>query len=287
MLSDAYAGAGERFDIIHSHVDYWSFALAEMAVVPSVATMHGRLDIDALRPIYSRYRRQPVVSISDSQRTPLPFMNWVSTVHHGLPRDLLKFNPDPGRYLAFLGRIAPEKRPDLAIEIALRAGIPLKIAAKVDPADQVYFEQVVKPMMASSLIEYIGEINDREKSDFLGNAIALLFPIDWPEPFGLTMIEAMACGTPVITRPRGSVPEVIEPDVTGVIAESVDDLVAAVDRIQTLSRARCRAEFERRFTVETMVDRYELVYHELIQQRVSNRPRGSRTRLENGGAVDA
>ena len=287
MLSDAYAGASERFDIIHSHVDYWSFALAEMAEVPSVATMHGRLDIDSLRPIYSRYRKQAVVSISDSQRIPLPFMNWKSTIYHGLPRDLLKFNGSPGRYLAFLGRIAPEKRPDLAIEIALRAGIPLKVAAKVDPADQIYFERVIEPMMDSPLIEFVGEINDREKSEFLGNAIALVFPIDWPEPFGLTMIEAMACGTPVITRPYGSVPEVIEPGVTGTIGESVEDLVAAVDGIQSLSRARCRAEFERRFTVETTVDKYEQVYYELIQQRVSKRPRGLIARLENGGAIDA
>lgn len=287
MLSDAYAAASDRFDIVHSHVDYWSFALAEMAEVPSVATMHGRLDIDTLRPIYSRYRRQPVVSISDSQRRPLPFMNWVSTVYHGLPRDLLKFSAEPGKYLAFLGRIAPEKRPDLAIEIALRAGIPLKMAAKVDPADKVYFENVIKPMMGSPLIEFIGEIDDRQKSDFLGNALALLFPIDWPEPFGLTMIESMACGTPVIARPCGSVPEIIEPGVTGIIAESVDELATSVASIHTLSRARCRAEFERRFTVEVMVDKYELVYRDLIATHSSKREAGFKAQLENGGAVEA
>ncbi|MDO8434031.1 MAG: glycosyltransferase family 4 protein [Candidatus Binatus sp.] len=267
MLSDAYTHAAQRFDIIHSHLDYWSFPLAEMSEIPSVATLHCCLDAEELRPVYARYRNHPVVSISDSQRRPLPFMNWVATVHHGLPRDLLKFNATPRGYLAFLGRMSREKRPDLAIAIALRAGIPLMIAAKIDLTEQGYFDHEIKPLMNSDLIEYVGEINDSQKADFLGNAIALLFPIDWPEPFGLTMIEALACGTPVIARPCGSVPEVIEHGLTGFVAESVDELAAAVTRVDELSRENCRAEFERRFTVETMVDRYEHVYRELISRR--------------------
>ena len=264
MLSDAYEDAAERFDIIHSHVDYWSFPFAHFSRVPTVTTMHGRLDIDALKPVYSRYKDVPLVSISDSQRAPLPFMNWSATVYHGLPRELLRFSPGPGKYLAFLGRISPEKRPDIAIEVARRAGIPLKIAAKVDRVDNDYYLANIKPKLSPPDIEYIGEITESEKSDFLGDAIALLFTIEWPEPFGLAMIEAMACGTPVIARPYGSVPEIINPGVSGFIEHGVPELAAAVKRAQTLSRAKCREEFERRFTVETMIDNYERVYRHLI-----------------------
>jgi glycosyltransferase involved in cell wall biosynthesis len=228
--------------------------------------MHGRLDLDDLKPVYQKYRNMPVVSISDAQRAPLQFMNWVATIHHGLPRDLLRYSRGPGKYLAFLGRIAPEKRPDLAIDVAQRAGIPLKLAAKVDVVDRDYFEQVIKPRLSPPDVEYVGEINEAEKDEFLGNAIALLFSIDWPEPFGLAMIEALACGTPVVARPRGSVPELIRPGVTGFIAASIDDMVTAVKSIDELSRERCRNEFEKRFTVEIMVDRYEQVYRQLIDQ---------------------
>lgn len=266
MLSDVYEDAANRFDVIHSHVDYWSFPFARLTAVPTVATMHGRLDIDELRPVYARYRSVPLVSISDAQRQPLPSMNWVATIQHGLPRDLLRFSPAKGKYLAFLGRISPEKRPDIAIDVALRLGIPFKIAAKVDVVDRAYFESVIKPRLSPPDVEYIGEISEAEKSEFLGNALALLFTIDWPEPFGLAMIEAMACGTPVIARPCGSVPEVIAPGVTGFIAQSVDEMVAAVNRIENLSRERCRKEFERRFTAEIMVDRYEQVYRQLIEE---------------------
>jgi glycosyltransferase involved in cell wall biosynthesis len=209
----------------------------------------------------------PLVSIGDAQRAPLPHMNWIRTIHHGMPRDLLRFSPGPGKYLAFLGRISPEKRPDIAIEVARRAGIPLKIAAKVDVVDRDYFNAVIKPLLSPPDVEYIGEISDAEKSDFLGDALALMFTIDWPEPFGLAMIEALACGTPVIARPCGSVPEVIRPGIGGFIAGRVEDLVAAVAKVPQLSRERCRQEFDERFTVEVMVDRYEEVYRQLIGQR--------------------
>jgi glycosyltransferase involved in cell wall biosynthesis len=239
MLSQVYDRAG-RFDLIHSHLDYWSFPLARLVSVPTVSTMHGRLDLTDLLPIYRYYSDLPLVSISDEQRRPLPDMNWVGTVYHGLPRNLLRFNSEPGKYLAFLGRISPEKRPDLAIEIARRSGMRLKIAAKVDRADREYFENVVKPLLSTPGIEYIGEINETQKAEFLGGAVALLFPVDWPEPFGLVMIEALACGTPVIARPCGSVPEILRHGVTGFVASSLDDLVAAVEKVRTISRRACR-----------------------------------------------
>jgi glycosyltransferase involved in cell wall biosynthesis len=264
MLSAVYESAHERFDLIHSHLDYWAFPFERLTNVPSVSTIHSRLDDPDLNPVYRHYRRAALVSISDAQRTPLPDLNWVATVAHGLPRDLLGFGSGEGKYLAFLGRMSPEKGPDTAIEVAKRVGIPLKMAAKVDEADRDYFEAVIKPRLSPPEIEFIGEVNGPEKNEFLGGALALLFPIDWLEPFGLTMIEAMACGTPVIARACGSVPEVLTQGVTGYIASEVDDLVAAVGRVDRLSRRRCREEFERRFTVETMVDRYEEVYRRLI-----------------------
>ena len=276
MLSDVYEGAANRFDVIHSHIDYWSFPFARLTNVPTVATMHGRLDVEELHPVYARYRSMPLVSISDAQRTPLPLMNWVDTIYHGLPRDLLRFSPGPGKYLAFLGRISPEKRPDLAIEVARRVGIPLKIAAKVDAVDRDYFETVIKPLLSAPNIEYIGEIGESQKSEFLGNALAFMFTIDWPEPFGLAMIEALACGTPVIARPCGSIPEVIRHGATGFIVKSVEERVAAVRDIGKLAREECRREFENRFTVEIMVDRYEQVYRQLIeggQRKVFGKPK--------------
>jgi glycosyltransferase involved in cell wall biosynthesis len=276
MISDVFEHARERFDVIHSHLDYWSFPFAKLVDVPTVATMHGRLDIEELHHIYARYNDVPLVSISDAQRVHLPSVNWISTIYHGLPRDLLTPSYEPGKYLAFLGRISPEKRPDIGIEVAKRAGIPLKIAAKVDVVDREYFDAVIKPLLSPPDVEYIGEINEAEKSEFLGNATALMFTIDWPEPFGLAMIEALACGTPVIARPCGSVPEIIEQGLTGYIAASVEELVAAVKRIDGISRAGCRAQFERRFTVETMMDRYEEVYERLIALRYT-------ARRSNGG----
>ena len=262
MLSDVYDQA-TRFDIIHSHVDCLSFPLARLVQVPTVSTMHGRLDLKELLPIYRHYKDQPVISISHDQRRPLPEMNWAGTVYHGLPRNLLKFRSEPGNYLAFLGRLSPEKRPDLAIEIARRSGIPLKIAAKIDRADRHYFDAVIRPLLSTSGIEFVGEINEAQKQEFLGGALALLFPVDWPEPFGLVMIEALACGTPVIARPCGSVPEVLRHGVSGFIESSVDDLVDAVHKVHEISRRTCRAEFERRFTSEVMADNYEEVYYPL------------------------
>jgi len=274
MLSEIYEHA-ERFDVIHSHVDYWSFPMARLTLVPTLSTMHGRLDIETLAPIYGHYRDLPVISISDTQRAPLPHMNWVSTVYHGLPRNLLRFNPRPGGYLAFLGRISPEKRPDLAIEVARRAGVPLKIAAKVDKLDCEYFENIVRPLLSTPGVEFIGEIDDSQKEQFLGGAFALLFPVDWPEPFGLVMIESLACGTPVIARPCGSVPEVLLEGVTGLMASGISELVDAVRRVGTLSRRGCREEFEARFTAEVMAANYERIYYKLIAgRRRGARPQG-------------
>jgi len=263
MLSEVYDHADE-FDVIHAHLDYWTFNLARLVATPTVTTLHGRLDLEDLHPIYNSYNDLPLISISDAQRRPLPSMNWVATVHHGVPREHLHFNPNGGRYLAFLGRIAPEKRPDIAIEVARKAGIPLKIAAKVDEVDREYFKTTIEPMIQAPSVEYIGEINETQKSEFLGNALALLFTIDWPEPFGLVMIEAMACGTPVIARPCGSVPEVMRDGVTGFIASEFDDLVAAVKKVDTLSRQACREEYEHRFAVDVMAEKYERIYRELI-----------------------
>src|ERR1700730_16842161 len=266
MLSEIYDHA-ERFDVIHSHVDFLAFPFSRLVSVPTVSTMHGRLDLDAFVPLYRSYTDLPLVSIVSEHSRPIPFMNSVGTVYHGLPRNLMRFNPGPGSYLAFLGRISPEKRPDLAIEVARRVGVPLKIAAKVDRVDRDYFDAVVKPLLATPGVEFLGEINDSEKEDFLGGALALLFTVDWPEPFGLAMIEAMACGTPVIARPCGSVPEVLRPGVTGLIASGIDDLVRAAGEVGKLPREQCRRYFEARFTTETMTDRYEHLFRELISAR--------------------
>src|SRR4029077_773331 len=236
------------------------FPLSRYCALPSVTTLHGRLDLPDLIPVYKRYADAPVISISMAQRKPLPRANWVANVHHGLPEDLLTFNPKAGDYLAFLGRISPEKRLDRAIEIAHRSGMHLKVAAKIDNADRAYYESTIKPLMGDPNIEFIGEIGENEKSEFLGNAYAYLFPIDWPEPFGLTMIEAMACGTPTIAFRCGAVPEIITDRVTGFI---VDDLASAIDcvaRIPEIERRTCRAVFEQRFTVERMTSDYLTLY---------------------------
>jgi glycosyltransferase involved in cell wall biosynthesis len=284
MLSELYDHAN-HFDVIHSHVDCLSFPLARLVQVPTLSTMHGRLDLEALLPVYRHYKDHPVISISHDQRRPLPEMNWVGTVYHGLPRNLLKFRSEPGDYLAFLGRMSPEKRPDLAIEIARRSGIPLKIAAKVDRTDREYFESVVKPMLSTPGVEFIGEIDESQKQEFLGGALALLFPVDWPEPFGLVMIEALACGTPVIAKPCGSVPEVLRQGVSGFIESSVDALVAAVQKIRDLSRRACRDEFERRFTAEVMADNYERVYYQLADTYRSAQRPVAEARQSSGNAA--
>jgi glycosyltransferase involved in cell wall biosynthesis len=256
-----------EFDVVHSHIDYLPYPLYRRMKTPHVTTLHGRLDIPNLVNLYREFDDIPVVSISNYQRLPLSWANWVDTVYHGLPENLYEFREKQGKYLAFLGRISPEKRADYAIEIARRAGLPLKIAAKVDKVDREYFEMVIKPMLNHPDIEYIGEIGEAEKKDFLGNAMALLFPIDWPEPFGLVMIEAMACGTPIIARLQGAVPEVMEQGVTGFIIKDIDEAVRAVENIPSLSRKRCREVFEERFTARRMAENYLKVYERIIEQK--------------------
>ncbi len=264
MLERVFQRAAE-FDIIHFHVDYLHFPLSRRQPITHVTTLHGRLDIPDLIPLYQEFQDMPVISISNEQRKPLPWANWQATVYHGLPADLYRFRPEPGNYLAFMGRISPEKRVDRAIEIAKRIQIPLKIAAKVDPVDKDYFESVIAPLLGDPLVEFVGEIGDAQKNEFLGNAYALLLPIDWPEPFGLVMIEAMACGTPVIAYRGGAVPEIMEEGHTGFIVEELEDAVEAVQRVPELSRKRCREVFEQRFTVTRMARDYLQAYKRLTE----------------------
>jgi glycosyltransferase involved in cell wall biosynthesis len=250
----------EQFDVIHFHTDMMHFAFFDGMAAKTVTTLHGRLDLKDLAGVYQRWTQFPLVSISDDQRRPLPWANWAATVHHGMAADLYRFRPQSEGYLAFLGRISPEKRPDRAIAIAKRLGKTLKIAAKVDAADQAYFEEKIEPLLHDPLIEFIGEIGDHQKSAFLGGADALLFPIDWPEPFGLVMIEAMACGTPVIAYACGSVPEVVENGLTGFIVRGEDEAIEAVRRLPTLDRAAIRRRFEERFSATAMALRYLAIY---------------------------
>jgi glycosyltransferase involved in cell wall biosynthesis len=265
MLERVFAlSAG--FDIIHFHIDHLHFPLSRRLDVPQVTTLHGRLDMPDLQPLYTEFGDMPVVSISDAQRRPLPQAFWHQTIHHGLPRDLYGCNPQRGQYLAFLGRISPEKRADHAVAIAQRAGLPLRIAAKIDPVDREYFEREIAALLDQPGVEFMGEISDSDKGAFLGNAVALLFPIDWPEPFGLVMLEAMACGTPVIAFPRGSVPEIIDHGLTGFIVGGVEEAVHAVARCAALDRRRCRAVFERRFTSERMAHDYLRVYDRIVRE---------------------
>ena len=255
----------EDFDILHFHLDYMPFSLFSRQRVPFLTTWHGRLDLPELQPVFDAFPHIPVVSISDAQRRPLPQANFAATVLHGLPENLLTPQPVKPSYLAFLGRIAPEKCPDRAIRIARACGIPLKMAAKVDRADNAYFKDVIEPMLAGGGVELIGEINDAQKPAFLSGAHALLMPIDWPEPFGLVMIEAMACGTPVVAINRGSVPEVIEDGLTGFIVEDEVGAIAAVERLGQLDRARIRRRFEERFTARRMAADYVNVYSALVK----------------------
>jgi glycosyltransferase involved in cell wall biosynthesis len=259
MIERVFERASE-FDVVHAHVDYLTFPAARRCEVPFVTTLHGRLDVPWIGPVLREFTEQRLISISRAQRRQLPQANWVGTVHHGLPRDLYRFSERSGGYLAFLGRISIEKRVDRAIEIAVRAGVPLRIAAKVDPSDEVYFRANIEPLLDHPLVEYLGEISDAEKNDFLGNARALLFPIDWPEPFGLAMIEALACGTPVIAWPHGTVPEILKDGVSGRIVSDIESAVRAVSEIDRIDRHRCRAEFETRFTAERMMRDYVAVY---------------------------
>jgi glycosyltransferase involved in cell wall biosynthesis len=259
-----------QFDLIHFHTDFLHFPLSRRLQLRHVTTLHGRLDIPDLPPLYAEFTDMPVVSISNAQRRPLPWLDWRGTVYHGLPADLYRPGPGAGGYLAFLGRVSMEKRVDRAIEIARRVGMPLRVAAKVDNADRRYYEAVA-PMLQHPLVEFVGEIGEAEKEAFLGNAAALLFPIDWPEPFGLAMIEAMACGTPVIAFRGGSVPEVVDEGRSGFVVESVEAAVAAVERLPTLSRRTVRETFERRFTVSSMVAGYVAIYRSLLPARQASR----------------
>jgi glycosyltransferase involved in cell wall biosynthesis len=266
VMLDKLLAEHERFDVMHFHIDYLHFLVSKVMRWPHLTTLHGRLDMPELQSVYDRFNDLPVVSISDAQRTPLPQASWLSTVPHGIPKDMLKFSPQAADYFAFLGRISPEKRADRAIEIATALNVPLRIAAKIDNVDKHYHATTIAPLIKAPLIEYIGEIGDAEKSAFLGNARALLFPIDWPEPFGLVMIEAMACGTPVIAFRRGSVPEIVEHGVTGFIVDDMAQAVEAASHASELSRFRIREEFERRFTARRMAQDY-LALYESVQAR--------------------
>jgi glycosyltransferase involved in cell wall biosynthesis len=262
----------DRFDILHFHTGHFHFPSLARVPVPFLNTMHGPLTAPGQDLLYEHFDRAPLVSISEAQRRPIPHAHWLGTVYHGLPTDLYRFEPSPANYLAFVGRISPEKRLDRAIEIATAVGLPLKVAAKIDRADQAYFRDVIEPMLAGNpLVELIGEVDDAGKQELYGNALALLFPIDWPEPFGLVMIEANACGTPVIAWRNGSTPEVIHDGINGFLVDSIEQAVAAVHRIDGLDRARVRANFEVRFSAARQAEEYEQLYRHLIQARRSQR----------------
>lgn len=266
------------FDIVHFHIDLLQFPHVQEFGGSCLTTLHGRLDLPDHRPVYEAFPAMPLVSISDSQRTGMPAgMNWLATIHHGLPRQFCAYSQEPGQYLAFLGRLAPEKRPDRAIAIATAAGVPLKIAAKIDRKDQMYFDDVVKPLLDHPLVEYIGEIGEHQKAEFLGGAAALLFPIDWPEPFGLVMIESMSCGTPIIAWNNGSAPEVIDHARNGFIVDSVEGAVAAVHAALRLPRREVRRRFEDRFTAKRMAQQYVNAYEQLLlfQSAGDKRPKGT------------
>jgi glycosyltransferase involved in cell wall biosynthesis len=265
-LSEVLGRSGD-FDIIHNHTDYFAFPFARQSASPVVTTTHGRLDLSEIAHVYHHFSGVPLVSISDSQRSFLPGVNWLGTVYNGIDFRRFTMHRERGSYLAFLGRISPEKRPDRAIEVARALDMPLKIAAKVDAADRDYFEHAIRPQLSHPLVEFVGEVGDRDKDDFLGNAYAYLFPIDWPEPFGLTMVEAMACGTPVIAMRCGSVPEVVADGVSGFICGSMRDFIDAVPRAASIDRAACRAYAQARFSAAAMTNGYEDAYGRLAGRR--------------------
>jgi glycosyltransferase involved in cell wall biosynthesis len=267
LMVERVARHAKEFDVIHFHTADLHFPVARRIRTPHLTTLHGRLDLPELVPLYREFSDIPVIAISNAQRAPLPHAQWKGTVYHGLPPGLLAFHPGPGSYLAFLGRISPEKRVDRAIEIATALGWPLRIAAKVDRADTDYFEKSIRPLLDNPLIELVGEIGEAEKSEFLGRAMALLFPIDWPEPFGLVMIESLACGTPVVAFRGGSVEEVIDHGMTGFIVDSIDEAVDATRRAAALDRAVCRRTFERRFTAVRMAADYVGLYEHTLEAR--------------------
>ena len=263
-MIEQVARRAKEFDLLHFHLDYYPFSVMSRQSTPFLTTLHGRLDLPEHEPVFSTFPTLPVVSISNAQRRPVLNAHWIGTAHHGMPDDLLKPVPADPSYLAFLGRISPEKRVDRAIHIAERCGLPLKIAAKVDAVDQDYFEEMIEPLLAKPNVEFIGEISDAQKSEFLSRAIALIVPIDWPEPFGLVMIEAMACGAPVIAFNRGAVPELIEDGVTGFVVEDETSAVGSIRHLSRLSRMAIRKRFEDRFTARRMAKDYLAVYRDLL-----------------------
>jgi glycosyltransferase involved in cell wall biosynthesis len=261
----------EEFDVIHFHIDYLHFPMSRRVEINQLTTLHGRLDIPDLVPLYREYAEMPLTSISNAQRKPLSWANWAANIYHGLPKDLFTPQGVPGKYVTFVGRISPEKRVDRAIRIALKAGIPLKIAAKVDKPDREYFAQVIEPMLGGPSVEFLGEVSESEKNELLGQAYALLFPIGWPEPFGLAMIEAMACGTPVVAYPCGSVPEVVDEGKTGFIVSSEEEALEALEKIESLNRLACRRVFEERFSSDRMAREYSAVYSYLCERESTSR----------------
>jgi glycosyltransferase involved in cell wall biosynthesis len=283
LMIDKVRERAEEFDVLHFHIDLFHFPLFRSLAAQTLTTLHGRQDLADLKPFYSRFSEMPLISISDDQRKPLPHANFVATIHHGIPSGLHQPSFEQGSYLAFLGRISPEKRPDRAIRIARAAGIPLKIAAKVDKVDEDYFRNDIAPLIAGGGVEFVGEINEREKTKFLSEAAALMFPVDWPEPFGLVMIEAMACGTPVLAFRRGSVTEVIEDGVTGKLVDSEEGAVAALPALLSYDRRTVRQRFEKRFTATRMAKDYVDSYRQLLKKSTSGtKPR----RVELNGGND-
>jgi glycosyltransferase involved in cell wall biosynthesis len=286
LMIDSIRERAEEFDVLHFHIDLLHFPLFRSLASRTLTTLHGRQDLGDLGAFYSRFREMPLVSISDDQRKPLPHARFITTIHHGIPADLHRPSFEKGEYFAFLGRISPEKRPDRAIRIARAAGIPLKIAAKVDKVDEDYFRSEILPLIDGPGVEFIGEINEREKTKFLGDATALLFPVDWPEPFGLVMIEAMACGTPVLAFRCGSIPEVIEDGVTGKVVDSEQEAVAVLPELLSYDRRAVRRRFDERFTAMRMAEDYVSTYHQLLRMRTCTGQRRStalRRRGLNGG----
>jgi glycosyltransferase involved in cell wall biosynthesis len=281
LMIDKVWERAREFDILHFHIDLFQFPLFRSLATRTLTTLHGRQDLGDLKPFYSRFGEMPLVSISNDQRKPIPHANFVATIHHGIPPDLHRPSFEQGSYLAFLGRISPEKRPDRAIRIARAAGVPLKIAAKVDKVDEDYFRNDILPLIDGPDVEFIGEINEREKTKFLGEAAALLFPVDWPEPFGLVMIEAMACGTPVLAFRCGSIPEVIEDGVTGKVVNSEEEAIAALPEILSYDRRAVRQRFEERFTATRMAKDYVSTYRQLRATRTLTKP--PRQLALNGG----
>jgi glycosyltransferase involved in cell wall biosynthesis len=269
IMMDMVLRAAEDFDIIHFHTDVLQLPMVSQCRTPCMSTPHGRLDLPDLKPLFKRFNHHPMTSISNSQRAPAPWVNWRATVYHGLPLGLYSLHAQPDDYFAFVGRISPEKRCDRAIEIARACGMPIRIAAKIDPLDRPYFESTIQPLLGDPLVTFVGEIGEDAKNDFIGNARALLMPIDWPEPFGLVMIEAMACGTPVIAYAHGSVPEVIDHGVTGYVVTNQADAIAAAQAIDRIDRRRCRDVFEQRFAAPVMARRYLDVYRELVDERIA------------------